>query len=662
MGITSQAALELVLRARDEATATVKRFNDALGETEGATEGAGDSADGLAGIMDGLGLAITAAGVIAAAGAAYEFGRLGAEAKRTDDRFVAFSGSSEEAEANLAALEEATRGAVSEQTLMAEGAIFLQTGLAKDTEEMAKLVGMSMTLGKANETAQEKISNFSLMLLNTSVPRMDSYGMSGGRARARILELQSSIEGLTREEAFKIAVMEQGAEAMARLGDAAEDDLLAFERLEASADNLKVALAESASEGVAAIARGLTEAADAAIILVQWSDQVTGAIAAQEEVLADTSETYEEYVDGMLEALVVSGRFDEALASNAREGLLAAETNAELAETLGLTSRAMFDIQDAAVAASDADIILTQSMADAAAEAAALSDAADPAAESLDGLATSASKVAKSFGEMEFDDQSLWDMAVASGASVEALSALATQLDIATDAEIQASMAGFRLTEAFGAGLISAEEYAAGMANVQTEMWAAGVAATDMTGDMESLADSLDPAATAAHRLAGGAEGAGIALNAAAVAAGEAESGLRNVQGTGDEAATSLGGVEGSARRAQDALAAIERSITININYKEGRRPAGVSGGVQELQHGGTALGGLALVGEAGPELVVLPRGTGVFDAQKTKGMLGGGGVTFYETVVIQDQASMAMFLRSRTEDSLRRLSDQVMG
>jgi phosphoserine phosphatase len=73
-------------------------------------------------------------------------------------------------------------------------------------------------------------------------------------------------------------------------------------------------------------------------------------------------------------------------------------------------------------------------------------------------LATAASTVASSFGEMEFDDQTLWKLALASGASVKQLSLLADTLGIATDAEIAATLEGYSLIERFQAGLISEDE------------------------------------------------------------------------------------------------------------------------------------------------------------------------------------------------------------
>ncbi len=87
-----------------------------------------------------------------------------------------------------------------------------------------------------------------------------------------------------------------------------------------------------------------------------------------------------------------------------------------------------------------------------------MGDFAQASSDSLYNLATAAGTVAQSFGQIEFDDQTLWKMAAASGASLQQLSLLADTLGIASDAEIDATLEAYRLIEAFGKGLISEDE------------------------------------------------------------------------------------------------------------------------------------------------------------------------------------------------------------
>jgi phage-related minor tail protein len=62
--------------------------------------------------------------------------------------------------------------------------------------------------------------------------------------------------------------------------------------------------------------------------------------------------------------------------------------------------------------------------------------------------------------------------------------------------------------------------------------------------------------------------------------------------------------------------------------------------------------GGMALVGEEGPELVSLPRGANVYSNREL------GNVNYSDTIVIQDRAAAAMYLESRRDASLRRLAE----
>jgi hypothetical protein len=83
------------------------------------------------------------------------------------------------------------------------------------------------------------MDNFVLMLANQSVPRLDSFGISSGKARERILELMATVPGMTRETAFMTAVMEQGAIAMEKVGEQSGGAVGAAARLNVAMTNLK---------------------------------------------------------------------------------------------------------------------------------------------------------------------------------------------------------------------------------------------------------------------------------------------------------------------------------------------------------------------------------------------------------------------------------------
>jgi len=404
------------------------------------------------------------------------------------------------------------------------------------------------------------------------------------------------------------AVTEEGTISMERLGPATDDLALSFERTEAKAADLTAELSERLAPAVSAVL-------DTAMLLLTWNEQIAEAQEDHATEIFNLTDSYTDYEVEMRKAADAAGMTVDESGDLVRVTRHQYGAVSELIQANYLLSESMFDVSRGMTDASGADAILSQGMQDAsvsanrlaesigqastpmeraAAEAARTNEAMRRAAGGMAELSTAASTVAGSFGELEFDNESLWDMAVASGASVEALGQLATQLGIATDAEIQASLGGFQLTEQFGAGLISADEYATGMANVQNEMFAASIATTDMVSDIDSLGSSvgvvtgvtdgliqpveqltggLDSAGAAIVEmresadhltganweplrkasgimgtLGGDAETSGTALDSAATAAGLVETGLLNIVGTGDEATEildSLGGVSG---------------------------------------------------------------------------------------------------------------------
>jgi len=77
-----------------------------------------------------------------------------------------------------------------------------------------------------------------------------------------------------------------------------------------------------------------------------------------------------------------------------------------------------------------------------------------------------------------------------------------------------------------------------------------------------------------------------------------------------------------------------------------------------------SAAGGFAMVGEAGPELMFVPRGNRIMSAGELASR-GGGGVTNNttnrsgDTIVIQDQASMALLLSELRRGRMGRMADR---
>ena len=452
--MANEYKIAIVMVAEDKASKVLKKLADETGGTvtkiEGLDEASGKASEGvdsLSNVSKMLASTLSVGAVVQIAKAAWELGELGAQSKRTSYAFEMISGGAAKAEANLNAMRTATRGAMSQQEMMANANLLMQMGLAKNSDELGQMTNMAVRLGKAmGSEAGASIQNFSMMLANQSLPRLDTFGISSGKVRERILELQAATEGMTRETAFMQAVMEEGGKAMERLGEDADDEALAFERLDVVATDLKTLFAEELAPATSGVAGAVADLGDKIVTSIRQLNEykkVLGEVAVQE---AETTQALDTLAD----------------ASAVLAGDMVATTEAAYDE--GAVLDELGRKYDALVTGPANDLMNAQLHAANYFRDTAL--ATDEAAMAQEGLATAASKVADSFGEMEFDNESLWNLALASGASVEALAALAQQLGIANQAEIQASIKSYELVEAFGAGTLSAKGYADQMARL----------------------------------------------------------------------------------------------------------------------------------------------------------------------------------------------------
>lgn len=199
------------------------------------------------------------------------------------DRFEALSKSiGTSAESLTAQLTTATQGAMTQAQLAATIGQLIETGLVGSADQASHLADMIIRLKKPTDDISDAFGNFSSMLLNQSIPRLDSFGISGAAVRDDIDRLMRSTEGLTREQAFLQAVMEQGEKTLQRTGQASGSTVSDMERLRAKLSDLKdgfiVALyegmqplIESAAEFVGShgpeLAASITSVADLAVTL-----------------------------------------------------------------------------------------------------------------------------------------------------------------------------------------------------------------------------------------------------------------------------------------------------------------------------------------------------------------------------------------------------------
>jgi hypothetical protein len=224
--------VQILINAKNNAKNAFGNFKQGFSDALTIPTTLADAWKGLGGI---LGNVVNQLPQVAA-----ELLNLGVEAETATNRFEKFAGSPERAAELLAAFNEGAGGAVDRMTAMSKSAKLLQLGLADNAGEMEKLARMAINLGDQTMDAGSRIDDFSALLANQSIPRLDNFGISSGRVRQRIKELQESGQAIGRDQAFKMAVMEEGAKAIEKLGDTSELTSVKLDRSKAAIQDLKV--------------------------------------------------------------------------------------------------------------------------------------------------------------------------------------------------------------------------------------------------------------------------------------------------------------------------------------------------------------------------------------------------------------------------------------
>ncbi len=178
-------------------------------------------------------------------GGGLELAELGAQAERVERRFQLLGDSVGDADEFLVAFQEGAGGTVSEMEAMLSSSKLLQMGLVTTNDEMSSVVEMATRLGDQTASATARVEDFALMLANQSIPRLDNFGISSGRVRARMKELQAASEDMSRETAFMIATMDEGGESLGVLGERVDDSAAQFEKMEAKMADARVEMGKA---------------------------------------------------------------------------------------------------------------------------------------------------------------------------------------------------------------------------------------------------------------------------------------------------------------------------------------------------------------------------------------------------------------------------------
>lgn len=209
---------------------------------------------GLAGALTGAGFA---AAVSQVGKLAVELGNLGQQVQQQRDYFEVWSGSVGAATANLEAMRRAVDGAMTESEMMSVANKLLSMGLADNANELETMSRMAVMLGGSTRSASESIEEFSLLLANQSILRLDTFGISGAKVRERIEELMEADKNLSREQAFLNAVMEEGTRKVQALEAAGVKATTATQDLGTAFRGLKEAIGEVLAQPIEGVETGV---------------------------------------------------------------------------------------------------------------------------------------------------------------------------------------------------------------------------------------------------------------------------------------------------------------------------------------------------------------------------------------------------------------------
>lgn len=266
-------------------TSRLRFIIEAIDQSKKALREAGSGVDDLAEKVKMAGVAM---GTAFAAKKAFDLAKLGATAERVERRFEAFADSAGGASKILEAFQEGAGGAASKMDAMLSASKLLQMGLVTNADEMAQTVEMATRLGDQTMSVSDRVADFAAMLANQSIPRLDNFGISSANVRARIQELQAATADMSREEAFAIAVREEGAKALDVLGERTDDSLASFENLDAKIDDLTVAIGQAFAPALAGIVGITADVVSGLIPLFNWLEKIMN-LAGQAKKEADAS-------------------------------------------------------------------------------------------------------------------------------------------------------------------------------------------------------------------------------------------------------------------------------------------------------------------------------------------------------------------------------------
>lgn len=229
------ANLQIVISALNKASGDLSKVK---GDIKGVGDAGKDAKGGVTGFSDGLGsilgkatlVAGAVAGVALALREVYTAAKEAAELDYARDKFDALATSiGTTSTALLGDMRDATSGLVSDAELVAGAGQMMALGLADTHEEAVRLTTVAGELGM-------NMNQLVLTLTNQTTMRFDALGVSVAGFDEKVKALEES--GLSADEAFSEAFLQQAEEQIGKVGSVADSAVGSFKLLEAGIKNI----------------------------------------------------------------------------------------------------------------------------------------------------------------------------------------------------------------------------------------------------------------------------------------------------------------------------------------------------------------------------------------------------------------------------------------
>lgn len=242
------AALKQVDGAQIKSVQNTKQLG---AQTKQATE---QASAGWATLVTGVNQAIGVLQTVVQVGkAVYDFTKQGAQLEFLAGKFERLSlAAGTTSDVLLNDLRKATQGTRSDMELMASAGDFMSLGLAKTSDEVIRLTAVA---GALNMDMNQLV----LTLANQTTMRFDQLGVSVDGFKEKVKALEDA--GLSANDAFKEAFLQQAEEQVRKVGNAADASVGDFMKLESAVKNLGDAFKSDFAQSIEGVIPLLTQVA-----------------------------------------------------------------------------------------------------------------------------------------------------------------------------------------------------------------------------------------------------------------------------------------------------------------------------------------------------------------------------------------------------------------